>query len=142
MHVQAVGRLRYQMMNIQAELNDYQDALRKAGTDPVSLTTQAEALVGLPDPAFEQALNAFDTAADDHSYYVPALDADYGSLLLEALADRCPDPTRKQQLYRGARERAAKFASYASSGSEGLARMIDVERIERKLAGFNAGEGS
>jgi hypothetical protein len=120
-------------MNTRAELENYQVALRRAGTDPAPLAAQAEALVRLPETEFELALRAFDDAADEHSYYVPALDCDYGSLLLEALADSCADPRRKRQLYLGARARAAVFASYATSGGEGLARMMDVERIERKL---------
>jgi hypothetical protein len=99
-------------------------------------------LVSLPDSEFEQALKAFDALANHHSYYVPALDTDYGALLLEALADNCPNLIRKQYLYLGAQARAGIFASYATSGGEGLARMLDVERIERKLAGLNAKESS
>ena len=129
-------------MDIQAELKDYQEALRRMGTDPAPLAARAEALVRLPDSEFEQALKAFDAAADNRSYYVPALDADYGAILLEALADNCPNLIRKKQLYLGAQARAAIFASYASSGGEGLARMIDVERIESKLAGLNSEESS
>jgi len=126
-------------MNIQAELKDYQEALRKMGTDPAPLAARAEALVSLPDSDFEQALKAFDAAADHRSYYVPALDSDYGAILLEALAESCSNLIRKQHLYLGARARAAIFASYASSGSEGLARMIDVERIESKLISLDEG---
>lgn len=131
----AAGDLNYDCleMNIQAELRDYQEALRKKGTDPAPLAARAEALVSLPDSEFEPALKAFDAAADNRSYDVPALDSDYGAMLLEALADSCPNLIRKQQLYLGAQARAAIFASYATSGGEGLARMLDVERIKSKL---------
>jgi len=129
-------------MDIQAELKDYQEALRRMGTDPAPLAARAEALVRLPDSEFEQALKAFDAAADNRSYYVPALDSDYGAILLEALADSCPNLIRKKQLYLGAQARAAIFASYASSGGEGLARMIDVERLENKLGGLNSEQSS
>ena len=129
-------------MDIQAELKDYQEALRRMGTDPAPLAARAEALVRLPDSEFEQALKAFDAAADNRSSYVPALDSDYGAILLEALADSCPNLIRKKQLYLGAQARAAIFASYASSGGEGLARMIDVERLENKLGGLNSEQSS
>ena len=129
-------------MDIQAELKDYQEALRRMGTDPAPLAARAEALVRLPDSEFEQALKAFDAAADNRSSYVPALDSDYGAILLEALADSCPNLIRKKQLYLGAQARAAIFASYASSGGEGLARMMDVERLENKLGGLNSEQSS
>jgi hypothetical protein len=120
-------------MEIPAELKAYRDALRRVGTDPSPLAARAESLVILPDSEFGQALKAFDDAANEHSYNVPAPDCDYGSLLLEALADGCADPRRRRLLYLGASTRAAIFASYASSGGEGLARMSNVERIDRKL---------
>src|SRR5437868_14442408 len=86
-------------MDIRAELENYQAALRRMGTDPAPLAARAEALVSLPEPEFERALRAFDAAADERSYYAPALDCDYGSLLLEALSDACADPRRRRQLY-------------------------------------------
>jgi hypothetical protein len=117
-----------------AELvKDCQDALRRMGTDPAPLAAQADELVNLSDPEFGQVLRAFNATANDHSYYAPVLDSDYGALLLEALADTCTLPRRRQQLYRGAMGRAAIFASYATSGGEGLARSMDVERIAGKL---------
>lgn len=116
-----------------ASVKDYQDALRRMGTDPAPLAAEAEALVNLSEPEFEQALKAFNVAANDHSYSASAPDCDYGSLLLEALADACANPHRQKQLYRGAAGRAVIFASYATSGGEGLARSMDVERIVGKL---------
>jgi hypothetical protein len=52
---------------------------------------------------------------------------------LEALADACTETHERQRLYLGAEGRARIFASWATSGGEGLARMTDVERIARKL---------
>jgi hypothetical protein len=129
-------------MNMQAELKAYQQALRSMGTDPAPLAARAEALVNLPDSEFEQALKVFGAAADHRSYYVPALDSDYGAMLLEALADICPDPLRKHALYLGAQARAALFASYATAGGEGLARMMDVHRIQSKLDDLDSEEVS
>ena len=129
----SVRRQRDVTMDIATELKDYQDALREMGTDPAPLAAQAEALVNLSDSEFAPRLKAFNAAADNHSYYAPAPDYDYGALLLEALADACADAQRKQQLYRGAIGRAAIFASWATSGGEGLARSMDADRIARKL---------
>ena len=121
-------------MDISAErVQAYQVALRRMGTDPAPLAARAAALVHLSDSEFEQALRAFDVAANDSSYYAPAPDYDYCSLLLEAVADACADPQRRHHLYRGALGRAALFASYATSGGEGLARSMDVDRIASKL---------
>ncbi|HEX3561063.1 MAG TPA: hypothetical protein VHU19_17850 [Pyrinomonadaceae bacterium] len=86
-------------MEIPAELKAYRDALRRMGTDPSPLAARAESLVILPDSEFGQALKAFDAAANEHSYNAPAPDCDYGSLLLEALADGCADPRRRRRLY-------------------------------------------
>jgi hypothetical protein len=119
-------------MDISAELKVYQDALRRMGTDPAPLAAQAEALVSLSDPEFGQALKAFNASADNHSYYAPAPDCDYGALLLETLADSSLDHHGKHRLYLAAEARDAVFASYATSGGEGLARSLDVERIARK----------
>ena len=114
-------------------MHEYQDALRSMGTDPAPLAAQAEALVDVSAAEFDRALAAFHAAADDPSYCAPLFDSDYGSLLLEALADVCISPHRRQDLYRGALGRAAIFASYATSGGEGLARSMDITRIAAKL---------
>lgn len=121
------------IIDVPAELKNYQDALRRVGADPAPLAAQAESLANISDSGFEQALMAFNASANDHSYYAPAPDYDYGSLLLEALADACADPRRRQQLYGGAVGRAAIFASWATSGGEGYARSMEAERIARKL---------
>jgi hypothetical protein len=115
---------------VSEELRDYQDALRNLGTDSAALAGQAEHLGGLPESELERALKAFNASADNHPY---AQDSDYGALLLEALADVCSDPHRRQRIYYEAKGRAVIFASYATSGGEGLARSMDVERIARKL---------
>ena len=111
-------------------LSDYQAALRKMGADPAPLALQAEALAALPDADLDAAFRAFHAAADRQTY---VWDSDYGALLLEALGDRSSDPRRKARFYEQAGQRAAIFASYATSGGEGLARSIDVQRIEGKL---------
>jgi hypothetical protein len=119
-------------------LSGYQDALRKLGIDPEPLARQAEALAGLPAAEFTAALRAFHAAADRHPG-APAQDADYGALLLEALGDGCGDPQRKDALYAEAGQRAAIFASGATSGGEGLARMLDVERLAKKRQALQPG---
>lgn len=106
-------------------------------TNPLPLPERAESLAGLSDAALEPALKAFHTAADHQAYDPSTPDSDYGAVLLEAAADRCPEPERKQRLYVEARQRAATFASYATAGGEGLVRMMDVERINRKLNGLS-----
>lgn len=126
-------------MNILAELKDYQDALRRISVDASPLAAQAEALVSLPDPEFEQALKAFNAAANDHSYYKAVTqERDYGALLLEVLAVGCTDARRQRQLYLEARERALIFASWATSGAEGIARMKYVRLISHKLDSLNS----
>lgn len=128
-------------MNTPAErLSAYQDALRSMGVDVAPLAAQAATLATLSGTEFGQALARFNAAADDGSYAVPAQDADYGALLLEALADACADPRRRQDLYHGALDRAALFASYATSGGEGFARSIDVTRIAGKLERRDTGQ--
>lgn len=119
-------------MDIAAELKRYRDALREQGSDPASLEIQAQALVFLPDTEFEAALKSFDLAANDPAFYGTSCDCDFGALLLEFLADACGDGRHKRRLYRGAKARAETFASYASSGGEGLARCGEVERIACK----------
>lgn len=112
-------------------LSGYQDALRRLGIDPEPLARQAEALAGLPAAEFQAALPAFHAAADRHPN-APAQDADYGALLLEALGDGCGDPQRKAALYAEACRRAAIFAAGATSGGEGVARIMDVDRLAKK----------
>ncbi len=119
-------------------LSDYQGALRKMGGDPEPLARQAEALAALSAADFERALKVFHAAADGQP---GVFDSDYGALLLEALGDDCKDPERKARLYDQALLRASIFNSYATSGSEGLARGIDVRRISQKIEDLDPGNG-
>ena len=114
-------------------LSGYMDALRRMGADPEPLAQQAEALTRVSDAEFDAAVRAFHAAAD-RGPNAPAQDADYGALLLEVLGDECADPQRKAALYDHASQRAAAFAAGATSGGEGLARMIDVDRLAKKRA--------
>jgi hypothetical protein len=111
-------------------LDRYQDALRRLGTDPVPLAAQAAALCDASDAGFAAAVRAFQAAADATTY---AWDSDYGALLLEAAAERCADLTRKRDLLAAAVGRAERFASWATAGGEGLARMIDTKRLTDAL---------
>lgn len=43
------------------------------------------------------------------------------------------DPVRKRRLYEEAHNRARRFAGGATAGGEGIARSVDVKRIEGKL---------
>ncbi|HET6387658.1 MAG TPA: hypothetical protein VFJ58_30080 [Armatimonadota bacterium] len=112
------------------ELTNYQAGLRSLGQDPTPLMMLAEALIDLPDSAFTEVLASFNIVADQSDY---CGDSDYGALLLEALADTCPDPDRKRDLYEASANRAGWFAAGATAGGEGLARSIDVKRITEKL---------
>lgn len=74
-------------------------------------------------------LNDFSRLASDLPY---GNDCDYGALLLEAESDRrCGND--KAILLDAALERARFCASAATSGGEGLARMIHVQRLENKI---------
>ena len=108
-----------------------ESTLRRAGVDPLPLAEQASRLADLPGDSLKQAVKEFSVAANG---YFSAADSDYGALLLESLADATEDPTRKRVLYEEAAARASIFASWATSGSEGMARSVDVERIAAKLA--------
>lgn len=118
------------------DLLEYQNALRRIGVDPMELARQAESLAGLSGPELEEALQSFHLAANQHR---DVNDSDYGAMLLESLGDRSADPARKARFYDQAKLRAAIFASYATSGGEGLARSIDVERLARKLDQLSSG---
>jgi len=118
-------------------LFDYQNALRRIGVDPMELARRADSLFTLSDSELEQELKLFHQAANQH----PSVhDTDYGALLLETLGDKSTDLQRKAKFYEEAKLRAAIFASYATSGGEGLARSIDVERLARKLDKLGQGK--
>ena len=116
------------------EVGDYEAALRLDGTDPITLTAWAKLLVPLKEPEFSAALGAWQTEANEQRYWAPmGPDADFGALILEALGDECSDPAQKRRLYAAAQLRAEGYASGATSGGEGMARMIRVHRVEAKL---------
>lgn len=117
-------------MELPEELAAYQAQLQRQGTDPAPLAAQAQALLRLPDSAFEPAVQTFHACADQSDY---AWDSDYGTLLLESLADTCADRNRRRRLYQEAHARAGRFAGWATSGGEGLARSVDWKRIGGKL---------
>ena len=112
-------------------LGQFQEALAAQGTDPIPLAREAGALELLSGAELEQALKLFGASANRVQ---STWDSDYGALLLEALADRCADAQRKARFYEAAASRAAVFTSWATAGGEALARKIDVDRIEEKLA--------
>lgn len=101
-----------------------------AGIDPVPLEAAASTLTSIDDFAFEPAMAEFSKAAEN---YYSSSDSDYGALLLEKTAEGCPNPDRRMRLLLAAQSRAATFASWATSGGEGTARMLDVNRLLAKL---------
>jgi hypothetical protein len=117
-------------------LAEYQKALAAQGIDPTSLARQAEALEPLSGAELKHALESFHASADR---VVSIWDSDYGALLLEVLGDRCTRTEPKVLLYEAASGRAAAFTSWATAGGEALARKIDLDRIEEKLAAFRTG---
>jgi hypothetical protein len=116
------------------DVADYESALQANGTDPITLTAWAKLLVGLSDVEFAPALSGWESEADDQRYRAPmGIDCDFGSVILEALGDEASGDAQKRRLYEAACRRAQGYASGASSGGEGMARMIRVRRIEQKL---------
>jgi hypothetical protein len=61
------------------------------------------------------------------------VDQDYASVALVKAAAAVASPGRRQELLRHALHRARQFASFATSGSEGMSRMREVERIQALL---------
>ena len=61
------------------------------------------------------------------------VDQDYASVALVNAAATVASSARRQELLRHALYRARQFASFATSGSEGMSRMSDVERIQALL---------
>jgi hypothetical protein len=61
------------------------------------------------------------------------VDQDYPSVALVNAAATVASSVRRQELLRHALYRARLFASFATSGSEGMSRMCEVERIEALL---------
>ena len=118
-------------------LAEYQKALTAQGIDPTPLEREAEALMLLSDAHLKHALESFGASADR----VPSVwDSDYGALLLEALGDKSAKTERKVVFYEAGSARAAAFTSWATAGGEALARKIDLDRINGKLAAFRTGQ--
>jgi hypothetical protein len=112
-------------------LAEYQKALAAQGIDPTPLAREAEAFELLSGVHLKHALEPFRASADR----VPSIwDSDYGALLLEALGDKCTETESKVIFYEAASTRAAAFTSSATAGGEALARKIDLDRIDGKLA--------
>ncbi|HEY1107131.1 MAG TPA: hypothetical protein VGE76_00820 [Opitutaceae bacterium] len=61
------------------------------------------------------------------------LDADFGALVLEELADSVSDRPLKRWLYTEAGYRANWCVQSGTAGGECLARVVHVQRIEAKL---------
>jgi hypothetical protein len=61
------------------------------------------------------------------------VDQDYASVALVKAAARVASSARRQELLRHALHRARQFASFATSGGEGMSRMREVERIQALL---------
>lgn len=112
------------------------EALAAQGIDPIPLAREAEALELLPGAHLEHALESFRISANR---IPPVWDSDYGALLLEALGDRCAETERKVMFYEAASARAAILTSWATAGGEALARKIDWDRIDGKLAALRTG---
>jgi len=104
---------------------------RRIGYDAAPLIELATQLPLASEEKLPSLLSEFRKMADQAP--VP-IDYDFGAVLLEAVGDECPIALRKPQLYKEALARAALFASYATSGGEGIARMQDVHRIRGKTA--------
>ncbi len=118
-------------------LKEYQNALSDQGIDPMPLAREAKALELVSVDHLMGALDIFHANAD---LIQSIWDSDYGALLLEALGDRCAETGRKRLFYEAASTRAAVFTSWATAGGEGLARKIDVDRINGKIAALRTGE--
>ncbi len=117
-------------------LVEYQKALAAQGIDPAPLVQEAEALELLSGADLKLALDSFRTSADQ---ILSIWDSDYGAILLEVLGDKCKETERKIIFYEAASTRAAIFTSWATAGAEGLARKIDLDRINEKLAALRTG---
>ncbi|MFL5542412.1 MAG: hypothetical protein ACJ8J0_25720 [Longimicrobiaceae bacterium] len=125
------------MSDTSADLATHREALAAQGIDPIPLAREAEALELLSGAPLEHALTSFRASANR---VPPVWDSDYGALLLEALGDRCAEAARKVLFYEAASARAAILTSWATAGGEALARKIDLDRINGKLAALRAGQ--
>jgi hypothetical protein len=131
------GQEKMTMSDSSTYLAEYQTALAAQGIDPAPLAHEAEALELLSGAQLKHALDSFRASADG---VTSIWDSDYGALLLEALGDRCAETERKVIFYEAAAARAGVFTSWATAGGEGLARKIDLDRINGKLAALRTGQ--
>jgi hypothetical protein len=131
------GQEQVTMSDSSTYLADYQKALAAQGIDPTPFEREAEALEQLSGAHLKHSLESFHVSADR----VPSIwDSDYGALLLEALGDKCANTERKVIFYEAGSARAAAFTSWATAGGEALARKIDLDRIDGKLAALRTGQ--
>lgn len=78
----------------------------------------------------DEAIAEFHNMAGRFPYWQ---DSDIGSLILESLADELSPAQLSNRLYREAFYRAKWCAAAATSGGEGLARSMDLDRLSNKL---------
>lgn len=109
---------------------EYRNRLTAQGIDVVDLDWHVAALLTLPLADLTAALARFDAVLDKLPF---ENDSDYGALLLENAAAGCAGVGRRRALLEAAVRRGREFARWASAGGEGLARMVDVRRIQAKL---------
>jgi len=131
------GQEQMTMSDSSTYLAEYQKALAAQGIDPTPLQREAEALELLSGADLKHALESFRASADR---VTSIWDSDYGALLLEVLGDKSAQTERKIIFYESGSARAAAFTSWATAGGEALARKIDVDRIDGKLAALRTGQ--
>jgi len=100
------------------------------GYDVNHLEKFAVMIPRLEDSQVDETLAEFHNLAGRFPYWQ---DSDIGSLILESLADEIAPAPLSNRLYKEAMYRARWCAAAATSGSEGLARSIDVKRLSDKL---------
>lgn len=105
--------------------------------DTAEIDHLAQTLSRQSSQPLSRLLAQFDEIADGLPY---ADDADYGALLLEARADATEDASLTRELLMAAVERAWRCVQAASAGGEALARKVDAERLEAKIAALPPNE--
>jgi hypothetical protein len=104
--------------------------LHESGADTSALELLASTLPRLAAGQLPEGLAQFHDIAGRLPY---AGDSDFGALLLESLAEGIEDSELAKELLVSASFRARWCAQAATSGSEGLARAADLNRIQSKL---------
>lgn len=113
-----------------ATLADCRAHLAERNVSTEALDRLARRLEDAPAKERDALLRQFHEAADA---YPAVWDTDYGAALLEARGDACTDADLALRLYRAAAKRARSFAAGATSGGEGMARMLAVRRLSAKI---------